>query len=42
MAHNHNALFFGEIDLEKANRLLDKNGYGGLSLVDNGFQNWQN
>ena len=37
MARNHNALFFGEIDLEKANRLLDKNGYGGLSLVDNGF-----
>jgi HAD superfamily hydrolase (TIGR01484 family) len=33
----YNALFFGEIDLDKANCVLEKNGYEGLSLVDNGF-----
>ena len=37
MARTYNALFFGEIDLERANRLLEENGYGGLVLVDNGF-----
>jgi len=37
MARAYNALFFGEIDLEKANLLLEENGYDGLSLVDNGF-----
>ncbi len=34
---NYNALFFGEIDLDKANSLLARNGYGGLVLVNNGF-----
>ena len=34
-----NALFFGEIDLEKANKLLETEGYGNLVLVDNGFSN---
>ncbi len=32
-----NALFFGEIDLDKANKLLQAEGYGSLVLVDNGF-----
>jgi len=31
------ALFFGDIDLRAANRLLEKSGYRGLHLVDNGF-----
>ncbi len=31
-----NALFFGNIDLEKANKLLKKKGYNGLCLVENG------
>ncbi len=34
-----NALFFGEIDLDKANKLLETEGYGSLVLVDNGFSN---
>ncbi len=34
-----NALFFGEIDLNKANKLLEAEGYGSLVLVDNGFSN---
>ncbi|MCK5641900.1 MAG: HAD family phosphatase [Gammaproteobacteria bacterium] len=34
-----NALFFGEIDLDKANKLLQAEGYGSLVLVDNGFSN---
>ena len=34
-----NALFFGEIDLDKANKLLEAEGYGSLVLVDNGFSN---
>jgi hydroxymethylpyrimidine pyrophosphatase-like HAD family hydrolase len=34
-----NALFFGEIDLDRANKLLDTEGYGSLVLVDNGFSN---
>lgn len=34
-----NALFFGEIDLEKANKLLETEGYESLVLVDNGFSN---
>ncbi|OPL17470.1 MAG: hypothetical protein AVO38_00320 [delta proteobacterium ML8_D] len=34
---NYNAVFFGEIDLDKANSLLARNGYGGLVLVNNGF-----
>jgi HAD superfamily hydrolase (TIGR01484 family) len=33
----YNALFLGDIDVVKANEILDKNGYGGLYLVDNGF-----
>jgi len=37
MERSYNALFFGEIDLIAANRLLAENGYGGLVLVDNGF-----
>jgi len=32
-----NALFFGEVDLGKANRILKDAGYEGLVLVDNGF-----
>jgi HAD superfamily hydrolase (TIGR01484 family) len=32
-----NALFFGEVDLKKANRILRDAGYEGLVLVDNGF-----
>ena len=32
-----NALFFGDVDLEKANRILKDAGYEGLVLVDNGF-----
>ena len=39
MERSYNALFFGDIDLEKANKLLRDNGYEGLSLVDNGFSN---
>jgi len=34
-----NALFFGEIDLNKANNILKENGYRGIVLVDNGFSN---
>jgi len=33
------AVFFGEIDLNKANKLLETEGYGNLVLVDNGFSN---
>src|SRR4030042_484036 len=33
----YNALFFGEINLEKANKLLKDKGYKGLVMVDNGF-----
>jgi len=32
-----NALFFGDVDLKKANRILKEAGYEGLVLVDNGF-----
>lgn len=32
-----NALFFGDVDLEKANRILKDAGYEGMVLVDNGF-----
>lgn len=34
---SYNVLFFGEINLEKANKLLKDEGYKGLVLVDNGF-----
>ena len=34
-----NALFFGEIDLDRANKLLQAEGYSSLVLVDNGFSN---
>ncbi len=34
---SYNALFFGEIDLDKANKLLEIKGYKELTLVDNGF-----
>jgi hydroxymethylpyrimidine pyrophosphatase-like HAD family hydrolase len=34
---SYNVLFFGEIDLEKANKLLKDEGYQGLVMVDNGF-----
>ena len=37
MERTYNALFLGDIDAVKANGILAKNGYGGLSLVDNGF-----
>jgi len=33
----YNALFFGEIDLGRAKRLLESEGYEGLKIVDNGF-----
>ncbi len=33
---SYNALFFGEIDLSKANQLLKEKGFGGLCLVENG------
>ncbi len=42
MERTYNALFFGDIDLEKANNLLFENGYEGLSLVDNGYSNLVN
>ena len=34
---SHSILFFGEINLDLANKLLKKEGYGELALVDNGF-----
>ena len=34
---SYNALFFGEIDLGGANRILEAEGYKGLTLVDNGL-----
>lgn len=34
---SYNALFFGEIDLGVANRILEAEGYKGLTLVDNGL-----
>lgn len=34
---SYNALFFGEIDLRWANDILQREGYKGLVLVDNGF-----
>ena len=37
MGRSYNALFFGDIDIDRANRLLTENGYKGLKLVDNGF-----
>ena len=37
MYRSYNALFFGEIDLDRANRLLQDAGYKGLVFVDNGF-----
>jgi HAD superfamily hydrolase (TIGR01484 family) len=37
MGRSYNALFFGDIDIGRANRLLAENGYKGLELVDNGF-----
>lgn len=37
MHRSHNALFFGEIDLNKANKILKERGYTGLTIVDNGF-----
>jgi hydroxymethylpyrimidine pyrophosphatase-like HAD family hydrolase len=37
MERSYNALFLGDVDADKANSILAKNGYGGLSLVDNGF-----
>jgi len=33
---SYNALFFGEIDLARANKLLKEKGYQGLHLVENG------
>jgi HAD superfamily hydrolase (TIGR01484 family) len=37
ISRSFNALFLGEVDLEKANKILEDTGYGGLLLVDNGF-----
>lgn len=34
---SHSILFFGEINLDLANKLLKKEGYGELVLVDNGL-----
>ncbi|MDD5622535.1 MAG: HAD family hydrolase [Actinomycetota bacterium] len=34
---SHNAAFFGEINLNKANKLLGDEGYEGLVMVDNGI-----
>src|SRR3972149_8867163 len=34
---SYNVLFFGEINLGKANKLLEGEGYEGLVMVDNGF-----
>lgn len=34
---SYNVLFFGEINLEKANKLLKDEGYQGLVMIDNGF-----
>ncbi len=39
MYRSYNALFFGEIDLRSANRLLKEKGYDGIDMVDNGFSN---
>ncbi len=36
---SYNALFFGEIDLRSANKLLKEKGYDGIDMVDNGFSN---
>jgi len=37
MYRSYNALFFGEIDLDTANRLLKSKGYRDLVMVDNGY-----
>ncbi len=37
MPRTYNALFMGDVDLKKANRVLSENGYEGLVLADNGF-----
>jgi HAD superfamily hydrolase (TIGR01484 family) len=37
MHRSHNALFFGEINLAEANKILKNEGYTGLTIVDNGF-----
>ncbi len=34
---SYNALFFGEINLDEANRLLENEGYKGLVMADNGI-----
>ena len=39
MERTYNALFFGDIDLEKANAVLEENGFSQVMLVDNGFSN---
>ncbi len=39
---SYNALFFGEINLKKANDILKREGYSGLVLVDNGFSKLMN
>ena len=33
----YNALFFGEVDIDEANKVLMEAGYKGLVLLDNGF-----
>jgi HAD superfamily hydrolase (TIGR01484 family) len=42
MYRSYNVLFFGEIDLDKANKLLRSNGYGDLVMVDNGYSLLEN
>ena len=37
MQRSYNVLFFGEIDLDEANRLLESKGYEDLVMVDNGY-----
>ena len=39
MHRSFNALFLGEIDLDKGNKLLRENGFEELILLDNGFSN---
>ena len=37
MERTYNALFLGDVDLNRANEILSANGYEGLTLADNGF-----
>ena len=37
MYRSYNVLFFGEVNLDAANKLLKSKGYGDLVMVDNGY-----